>query len=243
MSLAHRIIPVILYRGRQAVKGIGFKSWRSIGHVEQQVRVYEERGVDELILLDIAATPSGRGPDFDLVADLTSKLFCPVTVGGGVRNVADARDLLRCGADKVAVCTSFGIIPGLAEKLGSQAIVASVDYRDDVGTFTHCGTQLCSGNRVYVMQACVKCAGEILYTNINRDGALSGYDLESIHSLAEAFDVPIIANGGCGTPEHMLQAIKAGASAVAASAMFAWTDTTPKQCAEYLKANNVEVRC
>lgn len=223
--LAHRVIPVVLYRGHRAVKGIKFQSWRSIGHVQQQVRVYAERGCDELILLDIEATPAGRGPDFDLVSELTASLFCPVTVGGGVRSVEDVRELLRCGADKVAIQNSKHVIRKAAEHFGAQAIVCAIDHVD--------GTD-------WPLEA--RHAGEILLTSIARDGTLAGYELHAIRWAAELSMAPVIANGGCGTYQHMVDAIEAGASAVAAGAMFAWTDATPREAAKYLAERGIEAR-
>lgn len=133
MALAHRIIPVLLHRDGALVKGKQFDAWRSVGHPLQAARIHASRGVDELIVLDIGATPAGRGPDFKMVEKLCHDSFTPITVGGGVRSVDDVRDLLNAGADKVAIGSGIYLKDGLVEsavsKFGSQAIVASVDYR------------------------------------------------------------------------------------------------------------------
>lgn len=236
--LAHRVIPVVLYRGHQALKGTRFQSWRSIGHVMQQAEVYASRKVDEIIFLDIGATPEGRGPDLKLVEQITAKCFSPVTVGGGVRSVQDVRDLLKAGADKVSICTrATRVLQESASVVGSQALVAAIDVpksrprweREDATEYARCLAGFG--------------AGEILLTSIERDGTMDGYDLELVRTVSAAVDIPVIANGGCGSPDDMLQAIEVGASACAAGAMFAWTDTTPRQCAEYLNEHDVEARC
>lgn len=232
MMLAVRIIPTLLYRGATLVKGRQFRSWRSVGHVQQAARIHAMRGVDELCCLDIGATPEGRGPDFDLVEKLTDGNFCPVTVGGGVRTVEDVKLLLRAGADKVCIKSAYWSIPEFARAFGSQAIVAAVDYIDsyrDVGI----------RNAMAMEQGG---AGEILLTSIDREGTMEGYDLDTIKAVSEAVSIPVIAHGGCGTYAHMLEAIQAGASAVAAGAMFQFSDNTPKGAAEYLAAKGIEVR-
>lgn len=224
MSLAVRIIPTLLYRGDQLVKGKQFNAWRSVGHIEQAVRVMASRGVDEMVLLDIGATPEGRGPDFERVKRLTSYAFTPVTVGGGVRSVDDVRDLLAAGADKVAIKSAYEIIPQCVKRFGSQAIVQAIDIEWGVPF------------------ARATMAGEILLTSIDREGTMQGYDLDLIRAVSQAVDIPVIAHGGCSGPEDMLAAIKAGASAVAAGALFQFTDWTPRSCAEWLAENGVEVR-
>lgn len=262
--LAHRVIPTLLMRGDKLVKGTRFDAWRSVGVVAQAMRVHQQRGCDELILLDIAATPEGRGPDFAAIERLTRDCFVPLTVGGGVRSVEDVRGLLNAGADKVAICTALGtgtaLLRECAEAVGCQAIVASIDYRE----LTRPGLGLrpcvavgCGQNNVIAAlddggvpmhpiewaQSCERAgAGEILLTSIDREGTLEGYDLDLIRSVSEAVNIPVVAHGGCGTYAHMVEAIQAGASAVAAGAMFQFTDATPRGAAQYLKAAGVEAR-
>lgn len=230
MSLAHRVIPTLLARGDQLVKGKQFQSWRSIGHVAQAAKIYAARAADEIILLDISATPEGRGPNLALVEKVAKDFFTPLTVGGGVRSVQDVRDLFNAGADKVAIKTNMAIIPEASAKFGKQAIVAAVDHVDGYWA------------RESALSVQALGAGEILLTSVDREGEMSGYDIEAIRAVSAAVDVPVIAHGGCSGFQDMVDAIRAGASAVAAGALFAFTDATPKEAARYLKANNIEAR-
>lgn len=254
--LAKRIIPSLLVRGRQLVKGQKFQSWRSVGIAEQAARIYARRGVDELLILDIGATPEGRGPDFAMVERMTDQNYCPVSVGGGVRDVEDVRELLRVGADKVVIGTrameSPELIKRCADKFGRQAICVAIDVGENGFVWRHCGTE-CGGNTQNVAgvridpvgwaQYCERLgAGEIILTSITRDGMMQGYDLEMIRAVSDAVDIPVIASGGCGTYEHMVDAIQAGADAVAAGAMFLFTEQTPKGAAEYLNDRGVTCR-
>ncbi len=246
MTLAKRIIPVLLVRGHQLVKGKQFKSWRSVGVAEQAARIYASRSVDELCILDIAATPRWSGPDFEMVRRMTDGNFCPVSVGGGVRTTADVRALLRAGADKVVICTGYFDDPmmmrGAADQFGSQALCASIDVTNGV-VVSHCGQLKTEITPVLWAQDMERFgAGEILLTSIDRDGMMDGYDLDMIHAVSEAVSIPVIAAGGCGTYEHMYEAIQAGADAVAASSIFLFTDATPRGAAEYLTARGVTCR-
>ena len=246
MPLAARIIPTLLCRGRKLVKGQQFDSWRSVGVVAQAVRVHQHRGVDELVLLDITATAEGRGPDLDLVAELSEACFMPLAVGGGVRSVDDMRSLLRAGADKVVFGTAALEVPGLiseaATAAGAQAVVVSIDVRAG-RVVKRNGTQQTAWNpRAWAAVMEGAGAGEILLTAVGREGTMAGYDLELIRAVASAVYVPVIAHGGAGTYEHMREALEAGASAVAAGAMFQFTHQTPREAAEYLKANGIEAR-
>lgn len=228
MALAVRIIPTLLTRGRQLVKGKQFNAWRSVGVTEQAVRIHQMRGVDELILLDIGAT--GRGPDFELVSRLTERCFMPLTVGGGVKTIEDVRGLLGSGADKVAIRTEVGLIPVASSAVGRQAIVAAVDYWDREPVANRCVLLESMG------------AGEILLTSMDREGTMEGYDLGTINIVSSSVGIPVIAHGGCRDYEDMHQAIRAGASAVAAGALFQFTDATPRGAAEYLNSKGIEVR-
>ena len=245
--LAKRVIPTLLVKGRQLFKGVGFRaSERSIGHAAQAVRVHGRRAVDELCLLDITATAEGRGPDLDLVTELSEELFIPLTVGGGVRSLHDIDALLRAGADKVAICTGAYEVPGLieqaAERFGRQAVVGCVDAAEWLvyfrgGVMTHFSDPVICASDLERMGA-----GEILLQSIPRDGTLTGYDLDLIREVSAAVSIPVIASGGCGTYQHMLEAIQAGADAVAAGAMFQFTDATPKGAARFLKEHGICVR-
>lgn len=237
--LATRIIPTLLCRGRTLVKGQQFNSWRSVGNVAQAVRVHAMRGVDELVLLDIGATREGRRHDLALVEELAEVMTTPLAVGGGIRTVEDVRELLRHGADKVVIRSSgTELVRRVADAVGCQAIVAAIDVS---------GTEPSVYDDPEQWQRCARHwqragAGEIMLTRMGREGMMNGYDLELIRVVSEAVNIPVIAHGGCGTPEHMLQAIQAGAHAVAAGSLFLFTDTTPADCARYLEQHGVEVR-
>lgn len=247
MALAHRIIPVLLHNGAKLVKGRNFDAWRSIGHALQAAKVHQARGVDELVILDVGATPAGRGPDIAFVEELTRDCFMPVTYGGGVRTVEDVDALLRAGADKVAIGTAAfttKLLSVCASRFGSQAIVAALDVKGN-RVMIRCGTKSVAENWTPSEAArwlASEGAGEILLTAIHREGRMQGYDLPLIREVSYAVSVPVIANGGCSGPEDMKAAIAAGASACAAGSLFCFTDTTPMECARYLAEHGVEAR-
>ena len=253
MTLAARIIPTLLMKGRQLVKGERFNPWRSVGLVAQAVQVHAARGVDELVLLDVAATTEGRGPDLALIEELSHTLFCPLSVGGGVRSVEDVKALLRAGADKVVIGTAAvtDLIGDAAEVSGRQAIVAAVDVKEGIARVRG-GNATILGPTMDPLTACsaldwaricaAEGAGEILLTAIDREGTMSGYDLDLIRQVAVAVSIPVIAHGGCSGYEDMRLAIEAGASGVAAGALFQFTDCTPRAAARYLSAHGVEAR-
>lgn len=248
--LAHRVIPVVLCRGRTLVKGARFDSWRSVGVAAQAVRIHQARGVDELVLLDIGATPEGRGPDLDLVRELSEVCFMPLAVGGGVKSVEDVSKLLRAGADKVVIGAAMtgDVISEASDAIGRQAIVAAIDVRHGT-VWTHCGKRPITGpggsacpvvNWAQIVEG--EGAGEILLTSIDCEGTMSGYDLDLIRVVSEAVSIPVIANGGCSGPADMLAAVRAGASACAAGALFQFSDVTPRDCARHLAEQGVEAR-
>ena len=244
--LACRIIPVVLSRGHEAVKGKGFDSWRSVGQVRQAIRVYQMRNVDELILLNIAATPQGKEPDFAFVQEFAGECFMPVTVGGGVRTLDHFRQLLKHGADKVAIntvaCEHPAIIAAAAEKFGRQAVTVSIDVKDNE-VFTRCGTQATGLHPVEWARECERLgAGEILLTSIDRDGTLAGYDTALVRSVSGAVSVPVVACGGAGTYQHLKEGLDAGAHAVAAGALWTFTDATPRGAARYLATQGYHTR-
>jgi cyclase len=249
--LAKRVIPTMLVRGRTLVKGERFNGWRSIGHAAQAARVHARRGVDELMVLDIAATAEGRGPDLDLVRELSEGCFIPITVGGGVRSLQDIDALLRAGADKVAVCTAAyedpQFITQAAEHFGRQAIVCSIDatwVRGQRVVAGRCGVQHWSTSPLQAARTLTDAgAGELLLSNVDRDGTMEGYDLALICEVAQAVSVPVIASGGCSGYADMQAAFAAGADACAVGALFAFTDATPRGAAKFLHDNGVVVRC
>lgn len=226
--LASRVIPIMLCKSRQLVRGKQFVNDRVIGVALQAARVHASRGVDELLIIDVAAAADGRTIDLGMIEELTDGIFVPVTVGGGVRTVEQIRALLKAGADKVLVGSkpSPAFLFEAWQTFGSQAIVASVD---DLSLET-AQRHACGG------------AGELLLNNPGRDGTMQGYNLDLIRKISSGVPVPVIACGGCSSYADMANALEAGASAVAAGALFAFEDATPKAAAEYLKQHGIEVR-
>lgn len=247
-----RVIPTLLWKTFGLVKGAGFDSWRRVGPVLPAVRVYNSREVDELILVDIAASQTDEAPDFESIADFARECSVPLTVGGGVSELDQIRSLLRAGADKVSINSAAFVKPELigeaAGKFGSQCVVASIDARRlDEGRymcFSHGGTQETHRRPdQWARELESRGAGEILITSIDRDGTMSGYDLDLISSVVQAVKLPVIASGGAGSYEHMRQAIQeAGASAVAAASIFHFTELTPRGAKEALATWGVPVR-
>lgn len=246
MALATRIIPQILCSGRKLVKGQQYRAWRSVGVAPQAVRIHQMRQVDELILLDIDATLQGRGPDLEMIEELASVCFSPLAVGGGVRSLQDIRDLLNSGADKIVIGTAAidnpVFIRDAADKFGSSTIVISVDSVAGMACGRSATTQHGVRTLDAVRMAADTGAGEILLNSVDREGMMEGYDLDELASACRSVSVPVIASCGCGTYEHMAQAIDAGASAVSAGAMFQFTDMTPRGAVEYLHERGYEVR-
>jgi cyclase len=246
-----RVMPTLLFKEFGLVKGVRFDSWRRVGAAVQAVRVYNAREVDELVFLDIAATAEGRGPDLETIDDIADECFMPLTAGGGVTGVEDVRRLLQVGADKVALNTAAVERPGLvheaADAFGSQCVVVSVDARRAAGgrheAYVRAGTAP-TGRDAAELAAELEeqGAGEILLTSIDRDGTLEGYDVELVAAVTAAVSIPVIASGGAGTYGHMVEALEAGASAVAAASMFHFTEQTPLEAKRYLAARGFPVR-
>jgi cyclase len=247
-----RIIPTLLFKEIGLVKGIGFDSWRRIGSALQAVKVYNMREVDELIFLDIAATPAGRQPDFRQIDELADECFMPMTVGGGVRSVQDIRDLLAVGADKVAINSAALDTPRLlsdgADQFGVQCIVAAIDVRRHGDgrreVYGDCGTRPTGQDPVDWARRCETLgAGEILLTSIDRDGTMSGYDVALTAAVSAAVSIPVIASGGAGTYAHMAEVLRDGkAAAVAAASIYQFTELTPKDAKRYLREQGFSVR-
>lgn len=247
MGLAHRVIPTVLVRGRTLIKGVAFDSWRSCGLAAQAAKIHSMRGVDELILLDISATAEGRGPDLSLIEELSETCFMPLAVGGGIASVNDAKAVLRAGADKVVVCSAGPrAVYEIAQHAGSQAVVGAIDYRMSGALrgrgATHNGSEPRGPLPFELGRMVAAGAGELMLTAIEREGTFKGYDVDTLRLVCEHVPVPVIAHGGCGEYRHMLEAIQAGVNAVAAGAMFQFTDYTPRGAVEYLHMNGVEVR-
>lgn len=247
-----RVMPTLLYKDVELVKGVGFDSWRRVGAVMQAVKVYNLREVDELVFLDIEATRRGRPPDFALVDEIADECFMPLTVGGGVRSVEDVRGLLQVGADKVAMNTAVVESPGLvrqvADRFGSQCVVVSIDARrlpdGRYEAFIRSGTVPTGLDPVTLAgRAQSLGAGEILLTSVERDGTMEGYDIELTRRVSEAVSVPVIASGGAGKPEHFAEVLRGGkAAAVAAASCYHFTELTPREVKNYLREQGFAVR-
>lgn len=246
-----RIIPTLLWKNFGLVKGIGFDSWRRVGPVLPAIKVYNQREVDELILVDITLHESGDDPDFQSVADFGEDCFVPLTVGGGITHIEQVRKLLRAGADKVCINTAAYTKPSLIDEIaagfGVQCVVASVDVRaENEGwrCYSHAGTQPTERDVVaWARELEDRGAGEILVTSIERDGTMEGYDLDLIEAVASSVKIPVIASGGAGNYGHMVDAVQqAGASAVAAASIFHFTEQTPAGAKAALAEAGVAVR-
>ena len=250
--LKTRIIPTLLVKDLGLVKGEGFDSSRRIGTVLPAVKVYNRRHVDELVILDIAATLAGRETDIGEIEQIAGSCFVPLTVGGGIKTLDHVKALLRAGADKVLINSAAYDTPGLitevAESFGVQCVVAGIDaMRDADGTawcYSHCGTKKQDVTPAdWARRVEEAGAGEILITSIPHDGKMEGYDLALIKEVSDAVSIPVIAAGGAGSYDDFLKAVReAGAQAVSASAMYQFTQATPLEAKTMLTENGILVR-
>lgn len=250
--LTIRIIPCLDVRDGRVVKGIKFQGLKDAGSPPERAEVYEAGGADELVLLDVSATPEGRKTGLQTVREVRERLSLPLTVGGGVRAAEDAVALLESGADKVSMNTAAvehpELLNELAARFGCQCTVLAVDAaRDERGQFevvTRSGKNRTGRDAIeWIREAVDRGAGEILLTSWDRDGTREGYDLELIGEVADAVSVPIIASGGADSPAHMAEAVEAGASAVLAASIFHYGETTPAALKQVLAERyGLEVR-
>lgn len=229
MTVRIRVIPCLDVRDGRVVKGVNFVDLKDAGDPVEQARAYDRAGADELCFLDITASHEARGTLLDIVRRTAEVCFMPLTVGGGVRTVEDARALLLAGADKVAVnsaaVTRPEVVADIAAKMGSQCIVASVDARrqgDHWEIFTHGGRQATGIDAVaHAIKLAELGAGELLVTSMDGDGTQAGYDVELTRAIADSVSVPVVASGGVGTLEHLVEGVTKGhASAVLAASIF-----------------------
>lgn len=225
-----RVIPCLLLRGRGLVKTRRFKEPVYVGDPVNAVRIFSEKEVDELVVLDIDASREGREPDYELVAEIAGECFMPVAYGGGIRTLEQVRKLIRSGVEKVVVNSaaldSTEVITAAAEVFGTQAVVAGIDVRKPlIGGYRVVGKSATMESKVklddHVRRVVAAGAGEIFLNSIDRDGMMMGYDLDLIRSVTHLVEVPVVACGGAGTVEHLREAVQdAGASAVSAGSMF-----------------------
>jgi cyclase len=246
-----RVIPCLDVKDGRVVKGVQFLELRDAGDPVEQARAYDAAGADELMFLDITASHEGRDAIFDVVARTADVCFMPVSVGGGVRTVETARRLLRAGADKVSINTAAVEDPDLvsrcADAFGSQATVVAIDAkRAGAGweVFTYGGRKATGLDAVdYAVDRVARGAGEILLTSMDRDGAKSGYDVELLAAVSRAVGVPVIASGGAGNAQHMIDAVKlGGADAVLAASIFHFGELSIGEVKAAMAAAGVPVR-
>jgi cyclase len=242
-----RIIPVLLLdRERRLVKTVGFGNRTYVGDPFNVVRLFNEKEVDELCLLDIDATADSRDPDFGFIAELASECFMPLSYGGGIASLAAAERLNRCGAEKVVLGTSSldeALVRSIARDLGSQAVVACVDFRGS-GSTAQCFVR--NGTRSTGLSPSDMCrrlqdmgVGEIILQSVERDGTRNGYDLDLIASVSRSVSVPVIALGGAGDAAHLKSALDAGASAAASGSAFVFIGRLRAVLVSYPDANTL----
>lgn len=225
-----RVIPCLLIRGNGLVKTRKFKDPVYIGDPVNAMRIFSEKEVDEIIVLDIDASREGREPNYDLIEEMAGEAFMPMAYGGGVRTLDQVRRLVRYGIEKVvinsAATESTAVIRAAAEELGSQAVVGAVDVRKGLFGSNRVVRKSATEETKLDLETHIRAlaaagAGEIFVNSVDRDGMMSGYDLDLIRTVTQSVNVPVIACGGAGTVEHLVQAIRdGGASAVAAGSMF-----------------------
>jgi cyclase len=250
--LAKRLIPCLdVDRGR-VVKGVRFVSLRDAGDPVECAARYDAEGADELVFLDITASADGRPITLEMVRRVADTVFLPFTVGGGVRSVEDADELLRAGADKVAVNTAAvsdpGLLSRLSERFGSQAVVLAIDARakgsGGFEVFVRGGRTATGRDAIaWAREAAARGAGEILLTSMDRDGTKDGFDLRLTRAVAEAVSVPVVASGGCGRVAHLVEVLtEGGASAALAASIFHFGEVRLAEARAALRAAGVEVR-
>ncbi|MBL7062151.1 MAG: imidazole glycerol phosphate synthase subunit HisF [Dehalococcoidia bacterium] len=253
--LTKRIIPCLDVTQGRVVKGTSFADLRDAGDPVELAAFYYEEGADELVFLDIGATPEGRDIMVDVVERVSKQVFIPLTVGGGLRGIDDMRRMLGAGADKISINTAAVHSPGLiadgARRFGSQCIVVAIDAKRRMGGDTP-GWEICTyGGRVpmgidaitWSRRAVELGAGEILLTSWDADGHRAGYDLELTSAISETVIVPVIASGGAGSLEHLYQALVVGkADAVLAASIFHYQTYSIRQAKAYLAEKGIPVR-
>ena len=247
-----RIIPCLDVDAGRVVKGVNFVDLVDAGDPVEQARIYDKAGADELCFLDITASSDDRDTIFDVVSNTAEHCFMPLTVGGGIRKIDDIRKLLLAGADKVSINTAAGKTPEFvgqaAEKFGSQCIVVSVDAKRTPSggfeIFTHGGREATGTEAISWCQrmADLGC-GEILLTSMDRDGTKKGFDLKLTRAVTDAVPVPVIASGGVGTLDHLVEGVMQGhASAVLAASIFHFGTYTIAEAKAHMKAAGAEIR-
>lgn len=249
--LKKRVIPVLLLRDGRMVKGVQFSNFRDTGNPRTAVRIYSAQDADELVFLDIQANRESRQGLVEILKDAAKECFMPLAAGGGIESLEDVRQLLLAGADKVVVTTAGvtqpGLITEIAERFGSQCIVAGIDYRCGGGghkVWIHRGSEPTDLDPVtHAKQLVALGAGEIFLNSIDRDGMMQGYDLDVAESVASAVSVPVVVCGGAGNFMHLASLLKdTSASAAACSSVFHFGDNNPIRARSYLRNLDIPMR-
>lgn len=250
--LAKRIIPCLDVRDGKVVKGINFVGIKEVGDPVEYACMYNEQGADEIVFLDITASHEGRGTMVEVVRRTAEKVFVPLTVGGGIRSIEDFREILRAGADKVAVNSQAVKNPRLiaeaADIFGNQCVVLAIDGRrmDDGSYHVYInGGRIDTGRDVlqWAKEAEALGAGEIMLTSMNADGTKNGYDIEMTRALCDTVGIPIIASGGCGSLAHFSDVFEqTGADAALAASLFHYNELTIGQVKDHLESRQIPVR-
>ena len=248
--LKNRIIPCLDVKNGRVVKGINFIDLKDAGDPVEQAKIYSDGGADEICFLDITASNENRDIIYDVVKKTSKKCFVPLTVGGGIRSIDDINKLLNCGADKISINTAAvnnsKIVLESSKKFGSQCIVVAIDAKKKDKTweiFTHGGR---NSTGIDAIEFSIKMeesgAGELLVTSMDKDGTQSGYDIELMSKISSRVNIPIIASGGVGTLDHLVDGINSGASAVLAASIFHYGTFSVKEAKQYLDSKGIPVR-
>tara|TARA_B100001057_G_scaffold455883_1_gene502776 strand:+ start:296 stop:1051 length:756 start_codon:yes stop_codon:yes gene_type:complete len=249
--LKNRIIPCLDVKNGRVVKGINFVDLKDAGDPVEQAKIYSDGGADEICFLDITASNENRDTIYEVVKNTSKKCFVPLTVGGGVRTIDDINKLLNCGADKVSINTAavqnFNIVKESSKKFGSQCIIVAIDAKKNGNKweiYTHGGRIKTGINAIdFAKQMEDSGAGELLVTSMDKDGTQTGFDISLISQISSSLSIPIIASGGVGTLDHLVDGIKLGkASAVLAASIFHYGKFSIKEAKEHLLKNNVPIR-
>ena len=249
--LKNRIIPCLDVKKGRVVKGINFVDLKDAGDPVEQAKIYSEGGADEICFLDITASNENRNIIYDVVQKTSKKCFVPLTVGGGIKNIEDISKLLNCGADKVSINTAAvqnsEVVKESSQKFGSQCIVVAIDAKNNGDIweiYTHGGRNKTGIDAIKFAKKMEESgAGELLVTSMDRDGTQLGYDIDLMSKISSRVNIPVIASGGVGNLDHLVDGIKLGkASAVLAASIFHYGKHSIKQAKEYLDSKGIPVR-
>ncbi len=247
-----RVITTMLWNGTTLVKGNKFNNSRRAGSPITTIKIYNSRDVDEIIFFDIVSSKLKKHKiDINFYKELTDECSVPITIGGGIKKISNIDDLLFAGADKISVNSEIYNNPKFldeaAKKFGSQTIVVCIDFKKYDNKKYKCvsfsGKKIHNKNPIDWAKECAdRGAGEIILTSVDKDGLMNGYDCELIDKISSTINIPVVASGGAGNYKHMLEAFNSGASAVAASSIFHFTQQTPAEAKKFLKKKNIPVR-